>query len=702
MTTSTAKFKIRADDESAVVIKKAQSNIQNLGRSAAIIQGPLGGVSGRISSIASGLSVMNPGVLASGVAFAGLTVVLKSSLDAGILLEQQTLKLEALLRATGNASGFTAKQLDEMARSLGEATMASANGARDAIGVLLTFRSVSGDTFTRTLKLAQDLSAVMGQDLKSSTLQLAKALEDPTRGLNALRRSGVSFTQSEKDVIVALNDTGQAAEAQALILDKLQQQVGGAGAAEAGGLAGAVDTLGERWTKLKENFGDSSAFTKTTNVLSQLLDNINTDLFPGQERQLGALVQRRERLNELINQEGILSKLFSAEKMVNAKEELSLINEQISLITEKRTLEQKSENAARIAGEQSQEQSRIQNQIDRNNIEIKKKEAEVEKIAIKLTKDRKKEQEALAKSIQTTAASDFKREQSELLRIFEATRTPLENYTRDIERLTELWRQGKIESETYSRAINQSNDTFTNAVAEQRDSVDVAPQWADAWESAGGRFAVGIGDAVATAVLEQKNFGDLARAVARGAVQSVISGLVEIGIRKTAEFALEKSQQAAALTAQAAATSATVASNTAIAASAAPAAAATSIATAGTNIPIALAGIAAVAALSASLFSGARERGGPVQPGRTFLVGERGPELFTPNASGNITPNNQLQRRQSGSGKVEITIAPQFNITGDITRETKRIIRQQSQVIEAMAVRGVRQAMNESGRRANF
>lgn len=37
--------------------------------------------------------------------------------------------------------------------------------------------------------------------------------------------------------------------------------------------------------------------------------------------------------------------------------------------------------------------------------------------------------------------------------------------------------------------------------------------------------------------------------------------------------------------------------------------------------------------------------------GSTYLVGERGPELFTARASGNIIPNNQL-----GGGEMNFTI----------------------------------------------
>jgi len=41
-------------------------------------------------------------------------------------------------------------------------------------------------------------------------------------------------------------------------------------------------------------------------------------------------------------------------------------------------------------------------------------------------------------------------------------------------------------------------------------------------------------------------------------------------------------------------------------------------------------------------FGGARASGGPVSGRRTYLVGEQGPELFTPGASGMITPNHAM------------------------------------------------------------
>ena len=43
-----------------------------------------------------------------------------------------------------------------------------------------------------------------------------------------------------------------------------------------------------------------------------------------------------------------------------------------------------------------------------------------------------------------------------------------------------------------------------------------------------------------------------------------------------------------------------------------------------------------------NVFGGARAMGGPVSPGKSYLVGERGPELFTPSGSGNIVPNSAM------------------------------------------------------------
>ncbi len=57
-----------------------------------------------------------------------------------------------------------------------------------------------------------------------------------------------------------------------------------------------------------------------------------------------------------------------------------------------------------------------------------------------------------------------------------------------------------------------------------------------------------------------------------------------------------------------------------------------------------------------------RAMGGPTSAGRSYLVGERGPEMFTPLSSGHITPNNQLGNT---SVVVNVDAKGQSQVQGD-------------------------------------
>jgi len=64
-------------------------------------------------------------------------------------------------------------------------------------------------------------------------------------------------------------------------------------------------------------------------------------------------------------------------------------------------------------------------------------------------------------------------------------------------------------------------------------------------------------------------------------------------------------------------------------------------------------------------FGGARALGGSVAGGSSYLVGERGPELFTPGTSGSITPNNAL-----GGGGITV------NVNGGDPNQIVRVLQQ--------------------------
>lgn len=86
--------------------------------------------------------------------------------------------------------------------------------------------------------------------------------------------------------------------------------------------------------------------------------------------------------------------------------------------------------------------------------------------------------------------------------------------------------------------------------------------------------------------------------------------------------------------------------------------------------PANLVAMASVAAATASLvsniqavqleFGGGKAKGGSVDAGTTYLVGEKGPELFTPAGRGNITPNNKL------GGSVKVNVYNQAGASVDV------------------------------------
>jgi hypothetical protein len=78
---------------------------------------------------------------------------------------------------------------------------------------------------------------------------------------------------------------------------------------------------------------------------------------------------------------------------------------------------------------------------------------------------------------------------------------------------------------------------------------------------------------------------------------------------------------------------------------------------------------------------GFRAMGGPVSGGSPYVVGEKGPELFVPHASGTIVPNNKMSGG-SGSGSGSVTV--NYNIAAGVSRaELAPILEQERRRLKA-------------------
>lgn len=165
-------------------------------------------------------------------------------------------KVTQAIKATGGVAGFTAEQLFNQASALQEITRFGDEAILNGVTAqLLTFKEITGDVFTGAQTAALDLATVLDGDLQAASIMLGKALNDPVKGLSAMSRAGVTFSEAQADVIKNLAKTGDIAGAQRLILEEIASAYGGqAEAARKAGM-GIVDAWRNTWGDVKEVIG---------------------------------------------------------------------------------------------------------------------------------------------------------------------------------------------------------------------------------------------------------------------------------------------------------------------------------------------------------------------------------------------------------------------------------------------------------------
>lgn len=152
-------------------------------------------------------------------------------------------QLTAVLKSTGGAAGVTRDQAIGLSQALQATTTFSDEAVLSAENLLLTFTSIGKDIFPQATKTVLDMSIALGQDTKSSAIQLGKALQDPITGITALRRVGVNFSDAQQEVIANLVQTNRLADAQTMILQELNREFGGSATQAAATFTGQLKQL---------------------------------------------------------------------------------------------------------------------------------------------------------------------------------------------------------------------------------------------------------------------------------------------------------------------------------------------------------------------------------------------------------------------------------------------------------------------------
>lgn len=200
------------------------------------------------------------GVITAALATGAVVNFTKSLIDAG----EQEVAGNARLTQIAKSMGIFGAQADTVSQRLQDLSGVQqlALGIDDDVikstqAKLLTFKELAktadsaGGAFDRATMAAVDLAAAGFGSAESNAVQLGKALQDPIKGITALARAGVTFTDEEKKRIKTLVESNKIGEAQNLVLQAIETQVGGTAAAT----ATSSGKMTQAFSQLKENLG---------------------------------------------------------------------------------------------------------------------------------------------------------------------------------------------------------------------------------------------------------------------------------------------------------------------------------------------------------------------------------------------------------------------------------------------------------------
>ncbi|RQO65069.1 hypothetical protein DBR40_24665 [Pedobacter sp. KBW01] len=175
--------------------------------------------------------------------------------------EQGQAQLQAVIKSTGGVAGQTKTHLDEMAQSIMNLTGVDDDVITKSESLLLTFTNIRGEIFDQTLPAIVDMTAALNngnvsmETIQATTMQVGKALNDPIKGMTALRKVGVSFTEDQVKTVKSMVATNDAAGAQKIILAELAKEFGGVGKSLAETDTGSMQKLQTRLGNIQESLG---------------------------------------------------------------------------------------------------------------------------------------------------------------------------------------------------------------------------------------------------------------------------------------------------------------------------------------------------------------------------------------------------------------------------------------------------------------
>lgn len=234
-------------------------SLDDMAKQAALVDGPLGGIASRLTTLSTILKSAGLGgalaLTALGVGVGVLSFKLRDGVASASATEVSMKSLEAQIESTGTAAGITANKFDYMARSVAMSTLAGTEDVRESIRSLIGFTNVSGEIFENVIKKSADIAISLNKSSTSVTKMLGKVLEDPVSRYKELEELGIRIGKDEKERLALAKSQKDPLTAQRIILEAISKQYGDVAVAQADTLAGDVDTFSQKWEEYWEMMG---------------------------------------------------------------------------------------------------------------------------------------------------------------------------------------------------------------------------------------------------------------------------------------------------------------------------------------------------------------------------------------------------------------------------------------------------------------
>ena len=270
MVSTSLAFRILAQDEGA------SKTLERVGVTAGVTEGRLSLLSratGKFGSATRDAFKLAGAALVGAGLVEGLKDVWTEAQHSNLVTKQT----EAVIKSTGQAAHVTADQVGDLATALSMKNAVDDEAIQSGENLLLTFTGIrneagkGNDIFNQTTQAVIDMTAAMNggavteENIAATSIRVGKALNDPIKGITALTKAGVVFTDQQKQQITTLVKSGDTLDAQKIILKELSKEFGGSAEAAATG----AKRLGIVIGNVKETIGQG---------LVRVVDSVSNDL----------------------------------------------------------------------------------------------------------------------------------------------------------------------------------------------------------------------------------------------------------------------------------------------------------------------------------------------------------------------------------------------------------------------------------------